>query len=60
MHRRGRLRRRARKGNRDVVAFPPWQDRMLFGITEVERQLALGFGSASPAGGSVLAIAMRP
>src|SRR3954451_3161630 len=42
----------------DVAAFPPWQDRMLFGITEAERQLArlrLSF----PAGGSVLAVATR-
>ena len=42
----------------DVAAFPPWQDRMLFGITEAERRLArlrLSF----PAGSSVLAVATR-
>jgi SAM-dependent methyltransferase len=42
----------------DVAAFPPWQDRMLFGITEVERQLAR-LRVSVPAGGSVLAIATR-
>jgi len=47
------------EGRSDVAAFPPWQDRMLFGITEVERQLAR-LRLSVPAGGSVLAIATRP
>ena len=42
----------------DVAAFPPWQDRILFGITEVERRLAR-LRLSLPAGGSVLAIATR-
>ena len=42
----------------DVAAFPPWQDRMLFGITELERRLAR-LRVSVPAGGSVLAIATR-
>ena len=49
----------APEGQSDVVAFPPWQDRMLFGITEVERRLAR-LRLSVPAGGSVLAIATRP
>jgi SAM-dependent methyltransferase len=40
----------------DVAAFPPWLDRMLHGMTELERRLNLRL----PAGGSVLAIAERP
>lgn len=40
----------------DVAAFPPWLDRMLHGITELERRL----GFSLPAGSSVLAIAERP
>ena len=40
----------------DVAAFPPWLDRMLHGMTELERRLNLPL----PAGGSVLAIAERP
>ena len=47
------------EGRSDVAAFPPWQDRVLFGITEVERQLAR-LRVNVPAGGSVLAIATRP
>lgn len=47
------------EGRSDVAAFPPWQDRMLFGITEVERQLAR-LRLSVPAGGSVLVIATRP
>jgi hypothetical protein len=39
----------------DVAAFPPWLDRMLHGMTELERRLPWSF----PAGGSVLAIAER-
>ena len=46
------------EGRSDVAAFPPWQIRMLFGITEVERQLAWLRVSVL-AGGSVLAIATR-
>ena len=40
----------------DVAAFPPWLDRMLHGMTELERRLPFPL----PAGGSVLAIAERP
>lgn len=40
----------------DVAAFPPWLDAMLYGVTEVERRLPV----AVPAGGSVLATAIRP
>ena len=47
------------EGRSDVAAFPPWQDRTLFGITEVERQLAR-LRLSVPAGGSVLVIARRP
>lgn len=47
----------ARSSDRsDVAAFPPWLDRMLHGMTELERRLPLFL----PAGGSVLAIAERP
>ena len=44
------------RGGSDVAAFPPWLDRMLHGMTELERHLPF----ALPAGGSVLAIAERP
>ena len=47
------------EGRSDVAAFPPWQDRMLFGVTEVERQLGR-LRLSVPAGGSVLVIARRP
>jgi len=40
----------------DVAVFPPWLDRMLHGMTELERRLPLRL----PAGGSVLAVAERP
>jgi len=43
-------------GRSDVAAFPPWLDRILHGMTELERRLPVSF----PAGGSVLAIAERP
>ena len=43
-------------GRSDVAAFPPWLDRILHGMTELERRL----GFSLPAGGSVLAIAERP
>ena len=47
----------ARSSDRsDVAAFPPWLDRMLHGMTELERRLPFPL----PAGGSVLAIAERP
>jgi SAM-dependent methyltransferase len=46
------------EGRSDVVPFPPWQDRILFGVTEAERQLTR-LRIRSPAGGSVLAIATR-
>jgi SAM-dependent methyltransferase len=47
----------ARSSDRsDVAAFPPWLDRMLLGMTELERRLPFSL----PAGGSVLAIAERP
>ncbi len=47
----------ARSSDRsDVAAFPPWLDRMLHGMTELERRLRFSL----PAGGSVLAIAERP
>jgi hypothetical protein len=40
----------------DVAPFPPWLDATLLGITEFERRLKLWL----PAGGSVLATAVRP
>lgn len=40
----------------DVAAFPPWLDRMLHGMTVLERHLPFPL----PAGGSVLAIAEKP
>jgi hypothetical protein len=43
-------------GRSDVAAFPPWLDRMLHGMTEIERHLPFPL----PAGGSVLAITERP
>jgi SAM-dependent methyltransferase len=43
-------------GRSDVAAFPPWLDRILHGMTELERRLRFSL----PAGGSVLAIAERP
>ena len=47
----------ARSSDRsDVAVFPPWQDRILHGMTELERRLPFPL----PAGGSVLAIAERP
>jgi hypothetical protein len=47
----------ARSSDRsDVAAFPPWLDRMLHGMTELERRLPFSL----PAGGSVLAVAERP
>jgi SAM-dependent methyltransferase len=43
-------------GGSDVAAFPPWLDRILHGMTELERRMPISF----PAGGSVMAIAERP
>jgi SAM-dependent methyltransferase len=40
----------------DVAPFPPWLDATLHGVSELERRLRL----ALPAGGSVLAIALKP
>jgi SAM-dependent methyltransferase len=40
----------------DVGDFPPWLDRLLHGVTEIERRAALPL----PAGGSVLLVATRP
>ena len=40
----------------DVAVFPPWLDRMLHGMTELERRLPFPLTM----GGSVLAIAERP
>ena len=40
----------------DVAAFPPWLDRILHRVTEIERHLPFPM----PAGGSVLLVATRP
>jgi SAM-dependent methyltransferase len=40
----------------DVAAYPPWLDAALYGVTEIERRTRLPL----PAGGSVLAAAVRP
>jgi len=40
----------------DVGSFPPWVDRLLHGVTEIERRAA----PSLPAGGSVLLAATRP
>lgn len=40
----------------DVGDFPPWLDRLLHGVTEIERRAGLSL----PAGGSVLLAATRP
>lgn len=39
----------------DVAHFPPWQDRILFGVMAIERRLPLPW----PVGGSLLAVATR-
>lgn len=47
-------------GNRsDVAAFSPWLDRSLHAVTSLERRLTAA-GLPWPAGGSVLATAVRP
>jgi SAM-dependent methyltransferase len=51
-----KLRARRHDSASDVAAFPPWLDATLHGITALERRLPL----ALPAGGSVLATALRP
>lgn len=43
----------------DVAPYPPWLDRMLHGVTALERRLA-ALGLRYPAGGSVLLVATRP
>src|ERR1700727_331958 len=43
-------------GGSDVAAFPPWLDRILHGMTELERRLPVSF----PGGGSVMALVARP
>ncbi len=43
----------------DVAQFPPWLDRSLHAVTRLERSM-LASGLPLPAGGSVLATALRP
>ncbi|MFC7477428.1 class I SAM-dependent methyltransferase [Dankookia sp. GCM10030260] len=43
----------------DVTHFPPWLDRSLHAVTRLERSLVAS-GFPFPAGGSVLATALRP
>jgi SAM-dependent methyltransferase len=50
---------RTPEGRSDVAPFPPWLDHSLFAITSLERRLMAG-GLPFPAGGSVLATAVRP
>lgn len=40
----------------DVAHFPPWQERILYAVTAIERRLPVPW----PAGGSLLAVARRP
>lgn len=47
---------RGTESRSDVATFPPWQDRILFAATEIERALPFPL----PAGGSVLAVAHKP
>ncbi|MBV9782762.1 MAG: class I SAM-dependent methyltransferase [Acidisphaera sp.] len=47
-------RKLGRRGASDVARFPPWMDATLHAVTALERHLVL------PAGGSVLATAIRP
>ncbi len=51
-----KVRSRRHDSASDVAAFPPWLDSMLHRMTELERRLPFGM----PAGGSVLATAIRP
>ena len=50
---------RAPDGRSDVAVFPPWVNRSLHAATRLERCLMAG-GIPFPAGGSVLATALRP
>ncbi|MDO9708222.1 class I SAM-dependent methyltransferase [Paracraurococcus lichenis] len=50
---------RAPEGRSDVAPFPPWIDRSLHAVCRLERLLQHG-GLPFPAGGSVLATALRP
>jgi SAM-dependent methyltransferase len=50
---------RAPDNRSDVAPFPPWLNRSLWAMTALERRLMAG-GLPFPAGGSVLATAMRP
>ena len=43
----------------DVTSFPPWVDRALHAVSEIERRLGTR-GVPMPAGGSVLVLATRP
>ena len=51
-----KLRARRHDSASDVAVFPPFVDAMLHGVTAIERRLPVGL----PAGGSVLATAVRP
>jgi SAM-dependent methyltransferase len=51
-----KLRARDEAAASDVAPFPPWMDAILYAATALERRLPLPF----PAGGSVLATAVRP
>ncbi len=46
----------SRTAKSDVADFPPWQDRLFFGMTEFERRLPF----ALPFGGSLLLTAEKP
>ncbi|TDG29106.1 class I SAM-dependent methyltransferase [Paracraurococcus ruber] len=50
---------RAPDGRSDVATFPPWLDHSLYAMCRLERLLQAG-GLPFPAGGSVLATALRP
>jgi SAM-dependent methyltransferase len=50
---------RAPEGRSDVAPFPPWLDRSLYAVTGLERRL-MAAGLPFPAGGSILATAIRP
>jgi SAM-dependent methyltransferase len=50
---------RAPEARSDVTQFPPWLDRSLHAVTRLERSM-LAHGFPFPAGGSVLATALRP
>jgi hypothetical protein len=50
---------RGAKSRSDVTRFPFWLDRSLHAVTRLERRMMAG-GVPFPAGGSVLATALRP